>query len=702
MKVLSRILILTALVSAPIFAEDSGSVLINVAPRGILPVSESTDYFSFGYGAELSFDYSHDAVPFLFGRLKLDYEYIPIITKDAFSAIAVSVGPGICYRPFETLFLSAWVDAGYFFGSMTDGSGTPGGNLTVSAGAALGYDINPAFSIALSGDYTSRFYLLDEIGITLSAVIHPEGFSSNAFPMGNSIDLLESLTPGVSGSELDIKDVSFNRVFPVLFKHYDDNPVGTVSLFNNEPSAITDASISFYVDRYMDNPKQGPVIASVAPGETIDSDFFALFSDNVLDITEGTKVSANIILKYKLNNAERIRKYTVSMDIYDRNAITWDDDRKAAAFVTARDPAVLEFAKNISGWVKEESPAAIDRNFCIAMGIHNGLKNYGINYQIDPKTPFTEFSSDNLSVDFLQFPRQTLSYSSGDCDDLSILYSALLESVGIETAFITVPGHIFMALKLNMSPAQAKSGFQKPEDLIIIGDNVWLPVEITLVQQDFLTAWAEGAKQWREYESSGKALLYPMHDSWKEYQPAGLPGSSQVTMPSRDSVLKLFGSELHTFIDRELFPKVEKLEQQIARSNNGSKYINRLGVLYAKYGQSNQAEAEFHRVLQREEYLPALINMGNLKYLAKDYKGALKFYDRARILEPENPSVLVAVARANHELENYGDVKEQYGLLREIDPELAEKFAYLELRGDEAARASDAVQQKEKVLWDEN
>ncbi len=33
----------------------------------------------------------------------------------------------------------------------------------------------------------------------------------------------------------------------------------------------------------------------------------------------------------------------------------------------------------------------------------------------------------------------------GDCDDLSILVCSLFEAVAIDTAFITVPGHIFMA-----------------------------------------------------------------------------------------------------------------------------------------------------------------------------------------------------------------------------------------------------------------
>lgn len=69
-------------------------------------------------------------------------------------------------------------------------------------------------------------------------------------------------------------------------------------------------------------------------------DIFALFSDSVLEISEGTKVSTNIILKYSQNDKSYTRKYAASIDMYDRNAITWDDDRKVAAFVTAKDPSV--------------------------------------------------------------------------------------------------------------------------------------------------------------------------------------------------------------------------------------------------------------------------------------------------------------------------------------------------------------------------
>ena len=700
MKNLLKAIIIAAVISAsPLYADDANTFSINAAPRMMFPVGESSEYFTLGFGGSLSFDYQPDLIPLLFGRIQIEYDYMPIVTKDGFSMITFSAGPGIRYCPFDELALSAMGTAGYYFGSITDGSGTPGGNLALSGGISAMYNIVPAFSIGLSGDFSWKSTLMNGIGVTLRSVIHPGGFKA-AGPL--PVDQLESLIPGASGNGLDVERVQFNQVFPVMFKYYDNHPIGTVSLLNNSNSPMTDVSIEFDVNRYMDNPKQTPIAERIEGGESADFDIYALFSDNVLEITEGTKVSSTIILRYRQGRSEQARKYTVSMNIYDRNAITWDDDRKAAAFVTAKDPAVLQYAKNVSGWAKDLSPSAIDRNLCIAMGIHNALKQSGINYQVDPKTPFTEFSADSLSVDFLQFPRQTLSYTSGDCDDLSILYASLLEAVGIETAFITVPGHIFAAFALNMSPVDAKRTFLKPEDLIITENKVWIPIEVTLVQDEFLTAWAEGAKEWREYDEPGKAQIYPMHDSWTTYQPVGLIGEAVVELPKKPAVDAAFSAELNKFIEREIYPKVEKYRDQISRSNGASKYVNRLGVLYARYGLNDKAEEEFSKILDTEEYVPTLINMGNLRFLQQNIKSALEYYERAADMEPENPTVLVATARANHELENYGSVKESYNLLKEIAPETAEKFAYLELQGDEAARASNTVEQKEIVLWNEN
>ncbi len=41
-----------------------------------------------------------------------------------------------------------------------------------------------------------------------------------------------------------------------------------------------------------------------------------------------------------------------SVRVYGRNSMTWDDDRKAAAYVTAQDTAVLNFARSITSFVQ--------------------------------------------------------------------------------------------------------------------------------------------------------------------------------------------------------------------------------------------------------------------------------------------------------------------------------------------------------------
>lgn len=46
---------------------------------------------------------------------------------------------------------------------------------------------------------------------------------------------------------------------------------------------------------------------------------------------------------------------TAIMFSYNRNAITRDNDRKVAAFVTAKDPAVMKFSKNTAVLIRDNT-----------------------------------------------------------------------------------------------------------------------------------------------------------------------------------------------------------------------------------------------------------------------------------------------------------------------------------------------------------
>jgi tetratricopeptide (TPR) repeat protein len=488
----------------------------------------------------------------------------------------------------------------------------------------------------------------------------------------------------------------------VFFKYYDNNPVAKIKLHNWENRPVEDIKLSSFVKQYMDNPKESEGPTRIDPGEEKEVDLFGLFTNKLLEISEGSKVSTLITLTYTFRGKQTTIERIETMRVHGRNAMTWDDDRKAGAFVTAKDAAVLKFAKNTAGISRSKGTRAINANLQVAMAMHQALALYGMQYVVDPTTPYVEFSKESTAIDFLQFPKQSLEFKAGDCDDLSILYCALLESVGIETAFVTIPGHIYMAFSLDMVPEKARRSFLQPDELIFMDNKSWVPVEVTEIEGGFLKAWQAGAKQWRENQSKDQAAFYPVHEAWQVYEPTGFPGESvSITLPADARLLSAFQNELVRFIDREIAPQVTRLEESIRRSNNDPKYINSLGILYARYGLNDRAEEEFNKILAMREFTPALMNLGHLHYLKKDMDQALYFYERAQVRSPDNPKILLAVARVHHELENYGFTRRTYNRLKEIAPNLADQFAYLGLRGEEAARAAETSGSKEIALWEE-
>ena len=96
------------------------------------------------------------------------------------------------------------------------------------------------------------------------------------------------------------------------------------------------------------------------------------------------------------------------------------------------------------------------------------------------------------------------------------------------------------------------------------------------------------------------------------------------------------------------------------------------------------------------------MNVGNLAFLKPDMAEAGEFLRRANQIRPGHARVLLALARTNHELENYGLVRELYAQLQERDAALAERFAYLDLRGDEATRAAEVTGLDDLVLWEDD
>jgi tetratricopeptide (TPR) repeat protein len=629
------------------------------------------------------------------------------------SLFAFGAGAAYEIRPTGWLALSPFVQGGYFVGSLPGSAGALGMSAYLGGGLRIDLPLGPAFGVGLEGGYKYYYGLFQAIDFGLVASLSLGASSgSQARPAAPQPEkprpqLLKATAPTPSktatpAAGLELADLGFSAVFPVLFKYYDDHPIGKVSIKNSTGAPVQSVKVSFFVNQYMDNPKVCATIPSMDPGANETVDLLALFNDNMLGISEGTKVSAKVTVDWLQSGAPVSQETTGTIRIYDRNASMWDDNRKAAAFVTSKDPTILRFSKNVLAMVKGKGSKAVNPNLLTAMAMHEATLLYGLTYVTDPSNSYAATLESKTAVDFLQFPRQTLDYKGGNCSALSILYSALLESVGIETAFITVPGHIFMAVSLGISPDQARKEFSAPDDLILTKDRAWLPIETTERSAGFLQAWQDGAKEWRENLARQQADLYPVHEAWAVYEPVGFASDTEnIPLPDGDKLVAAYLEELVHYIDSEIYPQVAKLQADIRSTNNSPKSVNELGVLYARYGLYDRAEVQFKAALKGGTYAPALVNLGNLAYLGQKFDAALDYYNQAQKVEPANPTVLLAVARVNHALENYGVAKAAYDKLKAAAPDLAQQFAYLDLKGEESTRAADIAGVNDVVVWGE-
>jgi len=497
---------------------------------------------------------------------------------------------------------------------------------------------------------------------------------------------------------IEFGDKSFDDIYPVFRTYYATHPLGKIVLHNTSNSALSNLKVTLQIKEFMSDPTDCNAPSQLGPGESRSIDLFGLFLPSILETTEKTKTQADIDVAYTLDGQTQHQSLVAVVPVLDRNATTWVDDRRAAAFVTTKDPAVLSFSKNVSSIVKGKVAGEINPNLLTSIALFEALQLFGLTYSQDPIPTVT---SGNQVADYIQFPRQTLEYKGGKCSDFSVLYTALLESVGVEAAFITTPGHIFIAFSTDLSPDEARKDFSRPDDLIMSGGKSWIPVEVTETA-GFLRAWQDGAREWRENTSKQQAAFYPLQDAWKLYEPVGVPGTElALSLPKAEKVVERYQEDVSKFIDQQIFSQVVALEKEIEKTPDPRKPTNSLGVLYAKYGQYNRARREFERLVSQEEYVPALLNLGNIFYLSDQKEKALEYYNRAQAKEPDNFNVLLAVARVNHDLENYGLAEKFFSKLKDRNPDLAAKFAYLDLKGEEATRASDLSGLNGTVVWDE-
>jgi hypothetical protein len=676
-----------ALLSLPAFGQSGPQLSIGLAPGASMPLGENAEFFSFGAGAELRVGV--DALlPVLSPRLAVGYDYVLLASLGGVQLLHAGGGLAAPLRLAPWLSISPYLVGGYTYGFVSGGAGQGGGPFA-KAGVELA--VWPGQTVGLGLDASYRW----DIGAWggLVASLYTTVRIPLAAPSGGP--------RAIRGIELLSSDLA--PVFPALFKRYDVDPFGTLKVRNPEKSAVTDVVVDFLVGSYMDNPTRILTLARLDAGAEKDIPLKALFSEQILKITEATKVSGKISVSFVFDGHPYTKEFTQTVRINNRNSLTWDDTRKAATFVTPNDPLVQTLSKNAIAVAADVPSGQIDKWLLAAMAVHEALRAKGQRYSTNPNTPFSSILHSATVVDTVLFPQEELAYGAGNCSDLTVLYCSLLESLGAHTAFITTPGHIYAAVQLELAPEQVGRAFARPQDLIVTEGKVWLPVEVTMCGDRFVDAWQTGAREWREFQPLGQTEFLPVESSWQVFEPVGqIPAlSSTVRLPDSAAMAAAYRASLKQFVDQELGPRVAQSQKEIAARKNDPRPLNTLGILYAQFGQTELAAAQFEAASGLGGFLPAVVNLANVRFLAHDLLAALDLYTKASTQDPKNAVALLGVARASAGLERYDEARAAYGKLKALNPDLAKGYAYLGEQGTTQARAASADARGGAMTWSE-
>ena len=668
---------------------------LTASPFVSIPVGADAGLFRLGGGADLSAELRLPFLPLMYTGAQLEYSYLPTFDPStSASAIALMGLAGMSFQLTPALAIKVFGTAGGFLAFLHGSDIGPEANPAFAGGVKIAIDFSESLGIGAESSYRLYSGLFNDIALRLSATYRiPASVTT-----GSDAALASGYLPVKNaGRGLQVTGLKAPPLFPVFAKYYDTHPLGEVELRNFESVPAASVKLTAIVKDYMDNLKESTVPARIKPGKAATAEVFALFNDKLLQIAETTRISLTLVLEYSQYGKTYREEYAPSMEVLFRNAMTWDDNRRMAAFISGRDPAAFGFARGV---LAASSPAynpALGRDLQSAMLIYEALRAFGISYVRDPSSVLA--AQNKTVVDSLQFPQETLQYKTGDCDDLSILFCSLLESIGIETAFITTPGHVYSAFSLGLDPAEATQYLGGAQDFIERDERLWLPVETTALASDFIDAWQEGAREW--IAAGASAGLYPVHDAWTLYPPVVLSGkAASPPLPAASALSAGLKSALRSLANRELTPRAAALAAEAKNSSSSARILNSLGVLYARFGEYAKAQEQFNAANAKGGYRPALLNLGNLLLVQRQYKQAAAQFQKALKIAPADRAGLVGLALAQDGMGAKEDAKTSFELLKATDPDLAARYTFLAGEGGESARAASA-DQASLILWQE-
>lgn len=286
-------------------------------------------------------------------------------------------------------------------------------------------------------------------------------------------------------------------IYPAYYQFYNTYPLALVSIENTAGYSI-EVNVRSEIKGYSERTQESGFLR-IDRGETKDIPVKVLFGPKLLQTSRREPAVIDLEVEARAGT-EQTKSLSRHVMIHHRNG--WDGEiGMLGFFVTPDDEPIMEISRGITHQISDSVDSAVP-SFVAAKHLFDELNRLEIRYQRDPNIPF-------YKDDRVQFASETIDLKAGDCDDLVVLYASLLESVGIKTAFVDVKdpekeiAHVYLLIDAGVSPEQSHRMSHNEKRFVIretrFGKPVlWIPVETTLVEEGFESAWRAGAKQYLE------------------------------------------------------------------------------------------------------------------------------------------------------------------------------------------------------------
>lgn len=270
-------------------------------------------------------------------------------------------------------------------------------------------------------------------------------------------------------NDLDIKIETTPVIMPACYKVYANSEAmnGRFYLFkmimtNKGNSPVRSVKVNYEIPRFIEKTELAkmPVIY---PGQSVVVACYPVFNDDVANKTTSSKEKTKITIETASGETEK----EFAFEMKGRNEFVYscipndeirtysdmyDNDPLVACYVTPEDPIIKYYTQQIQEKILKGEAASVNRKAEEAvrflMGVYQATY---LSHMVYSGTSGVPAKIDDLStlIQNIRLPREVVTGNTGLCIELSLLYSSVMMSAGLDPVIYLIPGHAYPGFKLN-------------------------------------------------------------------------------------------------------------------------------------------------------------------------------------------------------------------------------------------------------------